>query len=271
MDNKVRRCDGCLRRLFSCSDKNQSLLNRFFKNPTSREAFQISVVSALATLLAFIVGLVVSGSSSSSATLGYALENLVDLVSSLVVIWRFYGEVADDELEKREKRASIGIALMIILLSICVFSVAVGHLGEKHAPKSIHDLIGLSVPSFLIFSFLGFVKWRISNQLRSPAMRKDAVCSLAGAILSLGVLIGAALFMNDDAIWWFDAFVAILISVCLFLYGLRTLVKNYVEGKAFWTLEFWRTAKNYKSVDESSDLDLDGIVLQDKADDVSSV
>ena len=89
------------------------------------------MVSALATLLAFIVGLVVSGSSSSSATLGYALENLVDLVSSLVVIWRFYGEVADDELEKREKRASIGIALMIILLSICVFSVAVGHLGES--------------------------------------------------------------------------------------------------------------------------------------------
>ena len=161
-------------------------------------------------------------------------------------------EMLAEELQKREKRASIGIALLMVILAICVFSVAVEHLAEGHAPSALHQLISLSVPSLLIFLILGILKFNIAIKTQSPAMKKDAVCSLGGAILSLGVLIGVGLFQSDDAIWWFDAFVAIIISILLGLYGVRTLVKNILEDKKYWTMKFWMEGKVYKNVDEQN-------------------
>ena len=96
-------------------------------------------------------------------------------------------------------------------------------------------------------------------------MKKDAVCSLGGAVLSLGVLVGVGLFQSDDAIWWFDAFVAIVISILLGLYGVRTLVKNILEDKQYWTMKFWMEGKIYKSVDEQS-LKAADIELSEKSD-----
>ena len=234
--------------------ENSKFINRWIHAPGPTEAFQISIVSAIVTVIAFIAGLSISISTHSSATLGYSLENLVDLVSSLIVLWRFYGgDTANkEELQKREKRASIGIALLMVILAICVFSVAVEHLAEGHAPSALHQLISLSVPSLLIFLILGILKFNIAIKTQSPAMKKDAVCSLGGAILSLGVLIGVGLFQSDDAIWWFDAFVAIIISILLGLYGVRTLVKNILEDKKYWTMKFWMEGKVYKNVDEQN-------------------
>ena len=93
--------------------EQSAFLDRWVNNPGSKEAFQISIVSAVVTVIAFITGLSISISTHSSATLGYSLENLIDLISSLVVLWRFYGgdSVSSEELEKALKeRASIGIA-----------------------------------------------------------------------------------------------------------------------------------------------------------------
>jgi divalent metal cation (Fe/Co/Zn/Cd) transporter len=234
--------------------ENSKFINRWIHAPGPTEAFQISIVSAIVTVIAFIAGLSISISTHSSATLGYSLENLVDLVSSLIVLWRFHGgDTANkEELQKREKRASIGIALLMVILAICVFSVAVEHLAEGHAPSALHQLISLSVPSLLIFLILGILKFNIAIKTQSPAMKKDAVCSLGGAILSLGVLIGVGLFQSDDAIWWFDAFVAIIISILLGLYGVRTVVKNILEDKKYWTMKFWMEGKVYKNVDEQN-------------------
>eukprot|EP00944_MAST-04C_sp_MAST-4C-sp1_P011346 g11346.t1 len=234
--------------------EQSAFLDRWVNNPGSKEAFQISIVSAVVTVIAFITGLSISISTHSSATLGYSLENLIDLISSLVVLWRFYGgdSVSSEELEKREKRASIGIAILMVILAICVFAVAVEHLGEGHAPSALHQLVGLSVPSLLVFLILGGLKFNIAVKTHSPAMKKDAVCSLGGAVLSLGVLVGVGLFQSDDAIWWFDAFVAIVVSILLGLYGVRTLVKNILEDKQYWTMKFWMEGKIYKSVDEQS-------------------
>ena len=111
--------------------EQSAFLDRWVNNPGSKEAFQISIVSAVVTVIAFITGLSISISTHSSATLGYSLENLIDLISSLVVLWRFYGgdSVSSEELEKREKRASIGIAILMVILAICV-AVAVEHLGK---------------------------------------------------------------------------------------------------------------------------------------------
>jgi divalent metal cation (Fe/Co/Zn/Cd) transporter len=140
--------------------------------------------------------------------LGYGLENSVDLLSSAVVLWRFASPDEPKRLEAREKRASVAISITLFVLGISVASVAIDHLANHNEVKSVGLLLGLSIPSIMIFSVLALFKFKYADVLNSPALRKDGACSLCGAILSGGVFIGACL--KEDA-WWFDSTVRVVI------------------------------------------------------------
>jgi divalent metal cation (Fe/Co/Zn/Cd) transporter len=205
-------------------------------------AYALSWISLVVTILAFIAGLVVAAVTASSATLGFALENAVDFFSSALVCWRFWGggaSVPEATLELREKRASVGIAISFIVLAIVVGSVASAHLSHAERPSDVGVLVGLAAPSALAFGALGFAKWRVGVATQSPSLKKDAACSLCGAVLSLGVCVGAAAVGADEALWWVDALVALLVSVGLLLYGAFTLYKNGVQGNRWWRASFW--------------------------------
>ena len=86
----------------------------FWYNPTAYHAYKLSLISCFITFFAAILGLASSKASGSSAMLGFGLENLVDLLSSMVVVWRFYVGGSTEvtpalvaKLNGREKKASI--------------------------------------------------------------------------------------------------------------------------------------------------------------------
>ena len=187
--------------------------------PGPNEAYLISWVSLALTGAAFVIGLVVATSSNSSATLGFALENAVDGISSALVLWRFWGgghSIPVAELELREKRASVGIALAFVVLAFTVGGTASAHISEHSVPSNVAALLGVSAPSVVVFAVLGVIKLHLGYATRSPSLKKDAACSLCGALLSLGVCVGTAV---ADTAWWFDAVVALLVSGALLLHA----------------------------------------------------
>lgn len=195
------------------------------------------------TVAALIVGLAISVATGSAATLGYALENGVDSFSSGLVLWRFWGggaSVSEEVLETREKRASIGIAFAFIALAFTVGSVAAVHLHHSEEPEEVSKLVALAAPSVVICALLGIFKYRVGSLVDSPSLKKDGICSLCGAGLSLGVLVGGSLLLNDvDGSWWLDGAIAVSVSVGLLGYGVFTLVKN--AEMRWWKADFWST------------------------------
>ena len=93
-------------------------------------------------------------------------------------------------------------------------------------------------------------------------MKKDAACSLCGACLSLGVCTGVALSEGSD-IWWFDAVVALVVSVLLLIYGVFSLAKNAEAGVKWATLEFWGSPTPRKHADRIKVRELGVSVLGD--------
>ena len=210
-----------------------------------REAYIISWVSLVLTVIGLIVGLVVSVLTKSSATLGFALENAVDGISSVLVLWRFWGGgkgQSEGALAMREKRASVGIAIVFVILAITVGTAGGQHLASHGELDHIHVLLGLAVPSVLIFGALGVVKVMLGNKTKSPSLKKDGACSLCGALLSLGVAVGAALH-DIPSMWWFDGAVALSVAIALGVSGLYTLWKNARQSNAWWTVRFWLKAQ----------------------------
>jgi len=192
----------------------------FWYAPTEKHAYQLSLVSCGVTGVAAIIGLSVYKSAGSPAMLGFGLENLVDLFSSMVVVWRFYvggdAEVTPAliaKLDGREKKASIAIAIILFILGITVVSVAIVHLAENVHGDENGLLLGLSIPSVIIFGTMTVIKFRMANMLRSPSFTKDAICSAFGTTLSFGVFFGTCIKMGNEDAWWIDGVVAVLTSI----------------------------------------------------------
>ena len=104
-----------------------------------------------------------------------------------------------------------------------------------------------------IFLVLGAAKLHVGGLIKSPALRKDGMCSLAGALMSAGVLLSAVLEDLTD-VWWADCFVAIIVALGLGAKGGHSLVQAGQSGQLWWTMAFWTGgASKISSVGDGDD------------------
>ena len=150
-----------------------------------------------------------------------------------------------------EKQGGIVISFLFVAIAGIVGGQATEHL--HHAKKPHTDAIMLSLASISVIAFfvLGALKWHISEKLSSSTLKKDAICSIAVAIISLAITISASVYSTTEAVWWFDATVAVLVSIFLFVYGSRTL---FCHGHEWWRGEFWRSAEDTNGVGAASEM-----------------
>ena len=100
---------------------------------------------------------------------------------------------------------------------------------------------------------LGGAQLHGGTAITAPALRKDGMCSRAGALMSTGVLASAVIEETTD-IWWVDCMVAILVAAALGAKGASTLWRTAEAGTAWWTWPFW-CGMCAKSVDCAPDDD----------------
>eukprot|EP00658_Telonema_sp_P-2_P034607 TRINITY_DN2524_c0_g2_i2.p1 TRINITY_DN2524_c0_g2~~TRINITY_DN2524_c0_g2_i2.p1 ORF type:complete len:336 (+),score=90.44 TRINITY_DN2524_c0_g2_i2:133-1140(+) len=212
-----------------------------------RRAVRISWVSIGLTMASGIAGIVIFAITGSTAMLGYGLESFVDVFSSAVVLWRFSLDLKPLEgdgiqhskdlmIYATEKKAGVMIAFTFVAIALVVGGQAIGHMAHHTNPDDHMWLVIFAGISFLAFMALGLGKYMIADALESSAMLKDAYCSIAVSVLSLGVMISVLIYRNEHSIWFLDAVIALIVSVVLFVYGVRTIA---FHGHHWWRKDFW--------------------------------
>jgi len=210
------------------------------QRPGQREAYELSVLSLVASSVAVVMGAVSAFQTRSATALGYSLENSVDFCGSVLVLWRFTSDKSDSKqrLESREQRADAGISIMFLILGSVVFVDALKDILHRDRDRDLVELIALYSPSLVVFLLLGVAKIHVGRCVRSQSLQKDGACSLAGALLSAGVLLSAVV-EKFSTVWWLDSFVAVIVSTGLAAKGLSSLYHFYRRNRAFWTYDFW--------------------------------
>ena len=91
--------------------------------------------------------------TGSSLILCYGLENLVDFLSSIVVMWRFYLPHKDPDREellmKREKRASVAISFILALLGLAVLIAALEDFAHQETKANLRIISIVSIVSVI--------------------------------------------------------------------------------------------------------------------------
>mmetsp|Transcript_20710 Transcript_20710/g.38531 ORF Transcript_20710/g.38531 Transcript_20710/m.38531 type:complete len:297 (+) Transcript_20710:30-920(+) len=217
-----------------------------WQNPTATEARLLSWISVALTLVTAVVGVVLAIHNYSAALLAFALEGLVDVASSLLVIWRFTS-TTKGLVQDRENRASAGIGFAFILLGSIVGGTALNHLITGSAVDDSRALLGITIPSCIYLIILATLKFHVASVLKSASMFEDAVCTLGSLLLSIGVIVGIAMYRSNSKFWYIDSLFAVIVSVVLFIYGLKVVRRYPWKTKSFW---FGKQSENLDGDDD---------------------
>jgi divalent metal cation (Fe/Co/Zn/Cd) transporter len=152
--------------------------------------------ATLAWNVAGIVVLAVAAISARSVALaGFALDSLIEIGASAVVIWALSG--TGEERQRRGLRL-IGYAFTFLALYLLVQSTVV--LASGYRPHhSVPGIIWTAVTATVMFA-LAAGKAYTGRALGNPVLRTEGRVTLIDGILATAVLLG--LVLNAGLGWW---------------------------------------------------------------------
>jgi cation diffusion facilitator family transporter len=168
-----------------------------------RRALRLEWITTSWNVVEAVVAIGAGVVSGSIALVAFGADSLIEVISSVGVLWRFLRagpEASSEEHERAEKRALIVVGVTFFLLAAYILVDAGGALARAEAPEnSILGLI-LSVASLTAMPVLGFAKQRTARAMGSKALEADAVETWVCAYLSAALLLGLGL--HEMLGWW---------------------------------------------------------------------
>jgi divalent metal cation (Fe/Co/Zn/Cd) transporter len=158
-----------------------------------------------------VASLFASWRARSPALLVFGGDSAIELFSAVVVLWRFRGSDAHEDVEKRAAR--VAGALLFALAAFVAGISATSLLGYSE-PKPTFLGIGILVVAAVVMPWLAKEKRRLSGATGSAALRADAAQSALCAYLSLIALAGLAI----NTIWhakWADPMSALAVLLLI--------------------------------------------------------
>jgi divalent metal cation (Fe/Co/Zn/Cd) transporter len=160
----------------------------------ARAALIISYVAVAWSLVAGAASIVIGTRSSSTALIGTGTDVLADMLSSVVLVWRFRVELSGGRPgHEVERHAHLVASLALLVVAVGVAAGAISHLVSGRGAES--DVAGVTIAtlSLVVLPVLAALKLRIAAAVPSPALRTDALITLVGAATALLSLVGLVL------------------------------------------------------------------------------
>src|SRR6266849_8715403 len=172
-----------------------------------RRIRQIQTITIVWMTVEAAVSLAAAWMARSPALLAFGGDSAIELLSAIVVLWRFRADADQEQSEKRAAR--IAGALLFVLAAYVVVVSALTLLGYSE-PKTTYVGIAVLVAAAAIMPWLAKEKRKLSALTGSAARRADAAESALCAYLALVALVG----LGINAIWhlrWADPIAALVI------------------------------------------------------------
>ena len=150
----------------------------------------------------------------SRALIVFGIQSLVEVLSAALVIYRFRKELQDNSPANLtlERRATLGIGILFILLTIGTWVASIVALVTHAEPESSKASLIVSAGSLVFMIFIWLPKPWIALELNSSVMRGEAACSLACIYLTIVLFVGSLVYKLWHAGWWIDSVVAMLLG-----------------------------------------------------------
>ncbi|KAM8806774.1 transmembrane protein 163 isoform 2-T2 [Eudromia elegans] len=159
----------------------------------------------------------------SASSFGFAFDATLDVLSSVIVLWR-YSNAAAVHSAHREYIACVILGVIFLLSSICIVIKAIHDLAKRVLPEVDDFLYSVSVLSGILCTVLAVIKFMLGKVLTSRALITDGFNSLVGGIMGFSILLSAEVFKHNSSVWFLDGSIGVLIGLTIFAYGIKLLI-----------------------------------------------
>ncbi|XP_066542968.1 transmembrane protein 163a [Hoplias malabaricus] len=188
-----------------------------------KKALWVSWISIVVTIILAVAAFTVSFMRHSASAFGFAFDATLDVLSSIIVLWR-YSNAAAVHSAHREYIACVILGVVFLLSSMCILGKAIHDLATKLLPEVDDFLFSVSIVSGLTCIILAVAKFMLGRVLTSRALITDAFNSLVGGIMGFSILISAEVFKHHPSVWFLDGTVGVLIGLIILAYGVKLLI-----------------------------------------------
>ncbi|BFZ19678.1 hypothetical protein BsWGS_22716 [Bradybaena similaris] len=210
-------------------EEEASLNNTVRAKQLRTAALVTSWVSVIFALISGLVAIAVGQIFESESLFGYGLDGVLDSLSSVAVLWRFYGSASPTLAEAKERKACIVIAIFFLVSAFSLIFKSTKAIidddreNETEQARILTDAFSAfcGVAALIVAS----VKVYLGRRLNSRALLTDSIITYVGAVMSFLGVLGLELYESDDRVWYLDAIFGICCGVFLFCFGVKLLIQ----------------------------------------------
>ena len=162
------------------------------RNPV-RDALHLSYAATAWTAVSGAVAVVVGVAAASTALVGTGADVVADMVSSMVLVWRFraelHGHPTSGHAEERAERVA-ATALIVVAAGIGI-TAGLRLVANSGAESSAVSIV-VAAASAAVLPVFAILKYRVAARVPSPALRVDGHITLVGAVMAIITLAGLA-------------------------------------------------------------------------------
>jgi divalent metal cation (Fe/Co/Zn/Cd) transporter len=174
-----------------------------------------------------IAALVAGSVAGSVALVGFGIDSVIEVASSVTALWRLRSDADHGARERTERIAVRIIGGSLVALALYVAADAAHALWARDTPRRTVVGVVIAALSVTIMPLLARAKRRVAVALASRALSKDAtqtdLCAYLSAIVLGGLLLNAVFGW-----WWADPVAALAMSPIIAKEGVDALRRKEV-------------------------------------------
>lgn len=175
----------------------------------ARRARRLQVLTVLWMTAEAVIALGAAYEARSPALLGFGGDSAIELLSAIVVLWRFRSKSESESVRAEKSAARIAGALLFLVAGFVLITSALALLGyEEPQPSPIG--IAVLIAAALGMPLLARQKRRLAAQLSSASLKADAaqssLCGYLSWIALAGLVVNAFLHRS-----WADPAAALIL------------------------------------------------------------
>src|SRR5690348_7252685 len=186
---------------------------------TLRRIHQIQAITIVWMTVEACVSVSAAWMARSPALLAFGGDSAIELLSAIVVLWRFREQSQPEQVERQAARIA---GALLFAVAGCVSVVSAVSLLGYHEPQPTYLGLAVLASAAAIMPWLARQKRQLSAMTNSAALRADAAESALCAYLSWIALVGIGL----NTVWhigWADATAALIIVPLIVREGFQSM------------------------------------------------
>ena len=212
------------------TNKQESVLEIHERYKWRRAIVAVSVASLITSIFFSAAAFYGTATTDSSSALATALDTLLAVFSTAVVIWCFR-DYSNEKImgPRRERYGSVAFGIAFTFNGLVTIIVSSFNLEDEKRPRHANLLWSALLGFSITYCLLATLEFWISKRYQSSVLVSLCIDDAVTSGLLLGMAISTLLVDQYTYVWYLDHIVAIVLAVVLLESGVKILIDIFVR------------------------------------------